>query len=709
MPNETNYDINLVGKYHRPYHFNWFSVFAPVVPYVYDGSLSLLEMVHKLLLYINKVNQAVNENHTDIINLANLVEELARQCAELPELIARIEELIAMLPPFYTVNITLNGETAELDKSIEEIRNAIEEGKVPVGIVDGSIIAVYDSENETFQFNHNKYFTIIERISSTIGHVATTATITEHGGTISGFLALLNNPVNATDAVNKGYLDAEITEVRENIIRYIDSSLIEIEPFTAIINVTSFNAIKEAYDNGKREFIGTNNSRINVYKYDKVYTQTNTRGELIEMMFLNPLLQVYYAVNSNGWRELKWIMDDYSTQSRNNNLPISSKFTIEELDKKQPLLEFDNYPEDKSDNPVKSKGIKQALDNLEGQIDNIEAYIAEEKLDITITRTGIDEYNSSHYAQEINEAYNAKKIIRCAFGSVNYTIANSTNNIAIFTCLSNNGSINIILITTNSVTMLNNFAVTSNGTSINNTITTGLFLDYEIEDNNHAVNKEYVDNLIGQIPVKIRVIEYDIENGTCEMTNSEIQDILAEGIMPIAHGIVGGNESWGYLVTNSNRNLRYVFFRDVGKYTSGLKHETDETISLTDYTFITSRGGGITNNSLDFVDRGRCNIYYTPTNQKHAVNKEYVDTKISENIPVILDVTRIGNNYTLPYSFAQLGLMVIRNPYIAIRWQESVDNLQILYLHSVNSGINFCNSYYRGNYTEQNIITFTAI
>lgn len=562
MPNETNYDINLVGKYHRPYHFNWFSVFAPVVPYVYDGSLSLLEMVHKLLLYINKVNQAVNENHTDIINLANLVEELARQCAELPELIARIEELIAMLPPFYTVNIALNGETAELDKNIEEIRNAIEEGKVPVGIVDGSIIAVYDSENETFQFNHNEYYTIIERISSTTGYVVTTATITEHGGTISGILTILNNPVNDTDAVNKKYVD-----------------------------------------------------------------------------------------------DIKTALENYTNE----------------------------------------------------QIDNIGEYIAEEKLVITVTRTGLDEYSSTHYAQEINEAYNAKKNIRCTFGSVNYTLANSTSNTAIFTCLSNNGSINIILITTNSVAMLNNFAVTSNGTSINNTITTGLFIDYEIEEDNHAVNKEYVVNMIGQIPVKIRVIEYDIENGTCEKTNGEIQDIIAEGVIPIAHGVVGGNESWGYLVTNSRGNLRYVFFRDVGKYTSGLKHDTDETISLTDYTFITSKGGRITNNSLDFVDRSKCNIYYTPTNQEHAVNKGYVDTKISENIPVILDVRRSGNNYTLPYSFVQLGLMVIRNPYIAIRWQESVNSLQILYLHSVNNGINFCNSYYRGNYTDQNIITFTAI
>lgn len=709
MPNETNYDINLVGRYHRPYHFNWFSVFAPVVPYVYDGSLSLLEMVHKLLLYINKVNQAVNENHTDIINLAKLVEELARQCAELPELIARIEELIAMLPPFYTVNITLNGETAELDKSIEEIRNAIEEGKVPIGIVDGSIIAVYDSENETFQFNHNKYFTVIERISSNTGYVVTTATITENGGTISGFLALLNNPVNDTDAVNKRYLDGKVREVRETIIQYVDNSLLDIKLYTVIINVTSFNTIREAYAQETRNFVGTINSRTMDYKYDKVFTQINTRGELIQMTFLNPLLQNYYIVNNSGWSEHKWIMDDYSELSRNSDLPISSKFTIAELDKKQPVLEFDNYPKDDSDNPVKSKGIKQALDNLEEQIDDIEAYIAEEKLDITITRIGDGVYSSTHYAQEINEAYNAKKIIRCTFGSVNYTIANSTNSIAIFTCLTNNGGINIILITTNNVAMLSNFAVTSNGTSINNTITTGLFLDYGIEDNNHAVNKEYVDNLIEQIPVKIRVIEYDIENGTCEMTNSEIQDIIAEGVMPIAHGVVGGNESWGYLVSNSSGNLRYVFFREVGKYTSGLKHNTDETISLTDYTFITSRGGSITNSSLDFIERGKCNIYYTPTNQEHAVNKGYVDTKISENIPVILDVTRSGNNYTLPYSFAQLGLMVIRNPYIAIRWQESVDNLQILYLHSVNSGINFCNSYYRGNYTEQNVITFTAI
>ena len=52
------------------------SVYTPVIPCVLDGNLSFLEMVWKLLYHINVIVDAVNENHGDIEDLAQAINEL---------------------------------------------------------------------------------------------------------------------------------------------------------------------------------------------------------------------------------------------------------------------------------------------------------------------------------------------------------------------------------------------------------------------------------------------------------------------------------------------------------------------------------------------------------------------------------------------------------------------------------------------------------
>lgn len=52
------------------------SVYTPVIPCVLDGNLSFLEMVWKLLYHINVIVDAVNANHGDIEDLAQVINEL---------------------------------------------------------------------------------------------------------------------------------------------------------------------------------------------------------------------------------------------------------------------------------------------------------------------------------------------------------------------------------------------------------------------------------------------------------------------------------------------------------------------------------------------------------------------------------------------------------------------------------------------------------
>ena len=50
------------------------SVYMPVVPCVLDGCLSLLELIAKLEYIINQYHDAIEANHTDIVNLAAYID-----------------------------------------------------------------------------------------------------------------------------------------------------------------------------------------------------------------------------------------------------------------------------------------------------------------------------------------------------------------------------------------------------------------------------------------------------------------------------------------------------------------------------------------------------------------------------------------------------------------------------------------------------------
>ena len=50
------------------------SVYMPVVPCVLDGCLSLLELIAKLEYIINQYHDAIEANHTDIVNLATYID-----------------------------------------------------------------------------------------------------------------------------------------------------------------------------------------------------------------------------------------------------------------------------------------------------------------------------------------------------------------------------------------------------------------------------------------------------------------------------------------------------------------------------------------------------------------------------------------------------------------------------------------------------------
>lgn len=50
------------------------SVFMPIVPCVLDGCLSLLELIAKLEYIVNQYHDAIEANHTDIVNLAAYID-----------------------------------------------------------------------------------------------------------------------------------------------------------------------------------------------------------------------------------------------------------------------------------------------------------------------------------------------------------------------------------------------------------------------------------------------------------------------------------------------------------------------------------------------------------------------------------------------------------------------------------------------------------
>lgn len=71
MPNE----FNPTAAPGVPYRFPWMSVYTPVIPCTFDGSLSLLEMCGKMLRALNEVISVTNNTQSDMVQLAAYVAE----------------------------------------------------------------------------------------------------------------------------------------------------------------------------------------------------------------------------------------------------------------------------------------------------------------------------------------------------------------------------------------------------------------------------------------------------------------------------------------------------------------------------------------------------------------------------------------------------------------------------------------------------------
>ena len=72
--NETQREWTPVFTGAPRHHLPFRSVFMPIVPCVLDGVISLLELIAKLEYIVNQYHDAIEQNHTDIMNLYEYIE-----------------------------------------------------------------------------------------------------------------------------------------------------------------------------------------------------------------------------------------------------------------------------------------------------------------------------------------------------------------------------------------------------------------------------------------------------------------------------------------------------------------------------------------------------------------------------------------------------------------------------------------------------------
>lgn len=192
--------ISLIGGYTRPFWFPFASVYVPVTPCVLDGSLSFLEMDWKLLKDLNKVVEAANANHTDILTI---VEE-----------INTIYGMMAAKLSYLEVTFEDNDGTITADKELDEIvegyGSGIVIGRLTVNEKDKFYIALgYDDmqsrKHVSFYSLDGLYLDEINVYAETIARHTYTL-ITSAGGTFTG---PVNVPAPTEDAhaATKKYVD----------------------------------------------------------------------------------------------------------------------------------------------------------------------------------------------------------------------------------------------------------------------------------------------------------------------------------------------------------------------------------------------------------------------------------------------------------------------------------------------------------------------
>lgn len=189
--------------------FPWWSIYTPVVPCIYDGNITLLEQISKLYYYANKLNDAINQNHDDIITLGERVDGMDVE-------LARILELIGDLPKFVHVEFDTASTPITADRTFEDLK---EEYKA------GSILVAHTTADKAFYVaTYGDDGNIVFLAQQSTGNVAIVMTpdeitqsltryITSAGGTILGTLNILNAPASPLNAANKAYVDAAIGDI----------------------------------------------------------------------------------------------------------------------------------------------------------------------------------------------------------------------------------------------------------------------------------------------------------------------------------------------------------------------------------------------------------------------------------------------------------------------------------------------------------------
>ena len=201
----------LTGGILRPFWFPFASVYVPVTPCVLDGSLSFLEMVWKLLKDLNTVAEATNNNHTDIMTLAEQIEILNDSKLD-----------------YIEVTFTENGGTWSADKTYAEINAAFGNGIV-IGR-DGNDFYIACGIADNAGRNNPILFYSLNGATLTefaVAPAAVTRTeiqlITDAGGTITGTLILPDrNPVLPREATPKSYVDTQDAAAIASAKQYTD-------------------------------------------------------------------------------------------------------------------------------------------------------------------------------------------------------------------------------------------------------------------------------------------------------------------------------------------------------------------------------------------------------------------------------------------------------------------------------------------------------
>lgn len=206
--------INIAGSYHKPFFFPFASVYVPVVPCVLDGSLSLLESIWKVMKNLNELNGAVNANHTDILTLSGVLENV-------------ITELNGKLD-FLEVNFT-GEDPIEADKTYTEIADAFED-KLVIGRYNDQLylLMAYDETTRPapllFYSLHGSVLDIISYGHATITKTSL-AIITSAGGTVTGELNVAA-PTQDANAATKKYVDDQDAETLAAAKTYADQNFV---------------------------------------------------------------------------------------------------------------------------------------------------------------------------------------------------------------------------------------------------------------------------------------------------------------------------------------------------------------------------------------------------------------------------------------------------------------------------------------------------